>query len=138
MSVFRNLVGEKCWHVSAGGVTAPSFLLAFGERILRARVLKNKAQPVIYRKFRGSLELLVWCTWRLQTEKSVIGSSDQGELGIVELRKLLGAEVADVKCQPPAWDLCVEFVDGRTLMVFCDHVAPDASCDSNRHRHRLC
>ncbi len=128
---WRKLIGEKCWHVSVGGATAPSFLLALGQKITRRRPLRNKAQPISYRKHRGSVELLVWCTWRLQTAERVLASSDQEEVGFAELRKLIGAEVAEASCDPPAWDLNVGFIDGRTLMVFCDHLEPEASCSQN-------
>ncbi|WP_288100247.1 hypothetical protein, partial [Herbaspirillum sp.] len=61
----------------------------------------------------------------------VLASSDQEEVGFAELRKLLGAEVAEVCCDPSAWDLNIDFVDRRTLMIFCDRLEPEASCSQN-------
>lgn len=119
---WRKLIGQKCWHVSAGGSTMPSFVLVFGEKVSRHRILSNRVQPEIFRKFRGSIELLVWCSWRIQTNKTVLASSVQEKGGLQELLSLRGGIVADVKCYRPAWDLKVKFVDGRELSVFCDSV----------------
>lgn len=33
LDIPQRLVGQRCWYVSAGGVTAPSFSLALGEQI---------------------------------------------------------------------------------------------------------
>lgn len=126
-----DMIGERCWHVSGGGVTVPSFKLVLGEKVRRPQPLKNRLQPKIFRENRGSVELLVWCSWRLQTSERALGTSDQGEIGISEVRKLVGAEVIDVECKPPAWDLRLAFSDGRILVVFCDHLQPEASFSQN-------
>ena len=123
--------GERCWHVSAGGATAPSFVLVLGKRIPRQKDLRNRSQPSLYRKYRGSVELLVWCSWRLETRDAVLASSDQGEAGLTEMERLVEARVAEIDCYPPAWDLAISFVDGRVLRVFCDHVVPNASFRQN-------
>lgn len=128
---WTELVGKKCWHVSAGPPTAPSFLVALGEKIPRRLALKNQAQPDAYARFRGSVELLVFCSWRLQTADEVLATSDQEELGLEPLRRLVGAEVVAVSCAGPAWDLQVDFADGRTLLVFCDRLAPGSSPETN-------
>lgn len=128
---WRVLVGKKCWHVSAGGVTSPSFTLALGEKIPRATPLRNETQPEIFRHHDGSVELLVWCTWRLQTEDRVLASSDQQTSGVAILKTLIDATVVAVNFWPPASDLRLDFSDGRTLMVFCDHVEPEASFSQN-------
>jgi hypothetical protein len=125
------LVGQKCWYVSAGGKTAPSFMLALGDQVPRERPLRNPAQSPEFRKFRGSVELLVWCSWRLQRSAAVLASSDQGATGLPALQAIINLSVTDVVCSPPAWDLLVRFSDGLELVVFCDHVAPDASIEQN-------
>jgi hypothetical protein len=125
------MVGETCWHVSRGGVTAPSFLLALGDRIPRARPLKNPTQPKSFRLSRGSVELLIWSSWRLQTSDSVLATSDQCEHGVAILDVLLGLAVTDIDCFEPAWDLRICFSEGKELVTFSDHLEPNASIASN-------
>lgn len=119
---WSELAGKRCWHVSAGGVTAPSFLLVLGAQVPRAEPLRNESQPPNFRHNRGSVELLVWCSWRLQTPERVLASSDQETEGVIVLKRLIDTEVVAVKRWPPASDLQLDFSDGRTLMVFCDRV----------------
>lgn len=109
----------------------PSFKLALGGRILRKIPLMNKSQPEEYQRYRGTVELLVWCSWRLQTESTVLASSDQLEEGIGALRSLDSATVRDVMCLGPAHDLVIDFEGGKRLVVFCDHVQPGASISEN-------
>lgn len=125
------LLGQKCWYVSAGGASAPSFRLAFGERVPLERRLRNPTNSTEFQKFRGSVELLVWCSWRLQRPGAVLASSDQGASGLSALDAIVNSTVTDVTCSLPAWDLLVRFSGGLELAVFCDHVAPDASIDQN-------
>lgn len=131
MRALDSLVGARCWHLSAGGPTAPSFLLVMGAQVPRERPLRNPRQPRAFRLNRGSIELLVWCSWRLQTSRSVLASSDQLSAGLRELRRLIGKRVLRVSCTPPAWDLRLEFTGGLVLAVFSNHVAPYASIDQN-------
>ena len=81
-----SLLGQPCWHVSAGGATAPSFVLVLGGRVPRDVPLTNPAQPDDFRHNRGAVELLVWSSWRLQRGPSVLATSDQGEAGLPALR----------------------------------------------------
>jgi hypothetical protein len=129
--LLESMVGEECWHVSAGGATAPSFVLAMGAKIPRSRPLRNPAQPEEYRLNRGSVELLVWSSWRLQGVASVFATSDQGANGVASLKTLIGSKIKAVKCTAPAWDLWLEFSDGKQLITFSDHLEPDASIESN-------
>jgi len=125
------MVGQKCWHVSAGGATVPSFLVVMGDRIPRKTPLANAAQPDEFRQARGSIELLVWSAWRVQTDTEVLASSDQGEVGLDAVRSLVGIEITAVECDPPAWDLRLRFSNGHTIATFSDHVEPDASIAQN-------
>jgi len=131
MDINEALVGLRCWHASVGGASAPSFLLAFGDKLRRPRPLQNPAQPEEYRLHRGASELLVWCSWRLQSSKEVFASSDQDEAGVIKLRELVGEDVVHVTCNGPAWDLSVRFSGGFELAIFCDHVGPDSSIAQN-------
>jgi hypothetical protein len=129
--LIARMVGAVCWHVSSGGATAPSFVLVLGDKILRSSPLKNPAQPEEFRNNRGSVELLVWSSWRLQTATDVLASSDQGDVGLNVLRRLVGLKIISASTKPPAWDLFIQFSDGTELLTFSDHVAPDASIDQN-------
>lgn len=115
----KKLEGETCWYVSAGESTAPSFVLVLGKRIPRDAPLRNKAHPPEYRQNRGSHELLVWCSWRLQTIDAVLATSDE-EMFVASLRGFIGRTLVSVECSPPAWDLALHFDDGRDLRIFCD------------------
>lgn len=125
------ILGQSLWHVSAGGPTAPSFLLVMGDRVPRERGLTNPNQADAFRRFRGSLELLVWSSWRLQTDAVVLASSDQGEVGLERVTSLVGTTVTAIACAAPAWDLRLEFSNGQTIVTFSDHVEPNASIGQN-------
>lgn len=127
----RRLVGQRCWYVSAGGSTAPSFALVLGNQIPRDRPLANAAHPTEFRENRGSVELLVWCSWRLERAAEVLASSDQESAGLSTLKDLVGASIVEATCSPPAWDLRVRFSNGLIVAVFCDHVQPEASVSQN-------
>lgn len=127
----KELVGQNCWYVSAGGATAPSFTLVLGEKVLRERALRNLAHPLEFRTNRGSVELLVWCSWRLQSTTQVFASSDQGEFGLQVLKNVEGTTILETNCYPPAWDLSIRFSNGLELSIFCDHIEPNCSISQN-------
>jgi hypothetical protein len=131
VGIEQYLVGEDCWYVSAGGATAPSFRLVMGEKIPLVQPLKNPNVPESFRFNRGSVELLVWCSWRLQTPSSVLATSDQGPGWVEQLQGLIGQSVTGVVCSPPAWDLRISFADGTELLVFCDHADDESSIAQN-------
>jgi hypothetical protein len=131
VELLRKIIGAACWHISAGGVTAPSFILVMGDKIPRAAPLRNPSQPDDFKSFRGSIELLVWSSWRLQTKVDVLATSDQGEAGLPQLDSLVGVPVVDVVYYQPAWDLRIRFADGRELVTFSDHLGPQASIAEN-------
>ena len=128
---FERWSGAACWHVSAGGATAPSFMLVLGDKVPRAQPLQNPAQPECFRNHRGSIELLVWCSWRLQTTSSVLAASDLGTDWTEQLAKLVGQSVVTATCSPPAWDLRITFTGELELLVFCDHAAVTAPIAQN-------
>lgn len=131
MSAMKGILGVECWHVSAGGAVGPSFTLVLGEKVRRQHPLRNAAQPEEFQRSRGSVELLVWCSWRLQDASSVLATSDQAKDWVVALRELVGATVVAVECTPPAWDLRLEFSNGHVMMIFCDHGDEGASIAQN-------
>jgi hypothetical protein len=130
LDIPQRLVGQRCWYVSAGGVTAPSFSLALGEQIPRARPLTNTAHPPSFRHNEGSFGLLVWCSWRLQTDSNVLATSDTDDFQ-VHLDSLTDAVVDAVLCRAPAWDLELRFSNGETLLIFCDNHGSDPTASQN-------
>ena len=125
------LIGKGCWYVSAGGVTAPSFMLVLGGKIPRPTPLKNPAQSMDFRSYRGSVELLVWCSWRLQRGAEVLASSAQERVGLSALDGVIDSTIVEAFCSPPAWDLRLHFSNNLEIVVFCDQVEPGASIAQN-------
>jgi len=130
-SVLDSLVSRRCWYVSSGGATAPSFTLICGDKVPRPKPLANPMHPQEFREFRGSHELLVWCSWRLEQRDAVLASSAQERLGTAELNRMCDATVESVDCTPPAWDLRIAFSNGLRLVVFCDNVEPGSPIGEN-------
>lgn len=128
----RSLQGLRCWYVSGGGCTLPTFQIALGEKIARDVPLRNPAHPEEYRTHEGEANLLVWCSWRLDgPNRPVTSSDDLAEAITSGLKNLIGGQVESVDLSPPAWDLSVRFSNGFQLRVFCDHVPGDPSFDGN-------
>ena len=127
------LIGLECWYANAGGKHVGStFSLAFGERILREVPLSNVAHSEEYRKYEGEVNIVVWCTWRLDGRDAPESSSDDTDGGIQSgLSQLLGCRIADVIVERPAWDLRLLFVPFHRLQLFCDHVPGEPSFDGN-------
>ncbi|MCI0463037.1 MAG: hypothetical protein L0Z62_39320 [Gemmataceae bacterium] len=122
----------RCWYVSCGGAAGPTFQLALGDKLPRRTPLKNLAHPEEYRRFEGEMNLLVWCSWRLDAPDRPLTSSDDSPEGVArELGNLVGASVEAVSLTAPAWDLVLSFSGGRLLRIFCDHVPGDPSFDGN-------
>ncbi len=127
-----SLRGLRCWYVSCGGCTLPTFQLALGEKVPRDAPLRNDKHSEEFRNFEGEANLLVWCSWRLDgADRPVTSSDDTGEAIVRELNGLLNAHVESILLTPPAWDLTVRFSNGLDLRVFCDHVPGDPSFDGN-------
>jgi len=131
-ALVRSITGLSCWYVSCGGVTAPTFRLALGNKVPRERPLNNPAHSEEFRRFEGEANLLVWCSWRLDGADGPLTSSDDVPANIEnQLNKLIGACVESVAVAAPAWDLTVRFANGLQLRMFCDHVPGEPSFDGN-------
>jgi len=131
-SLVRALAGLRCWYVSCGGSTLPTFQLAFGDKVRRTAVLKNPAHSEEYRHFEGEANLLVWCTWRLDGPEGPLTSSDDTADAITRtLARLREARVRSASLTPHNWDLRVSFRNRLKLAIFCDHVPGDPSFDGN-------
>lgn len=127
-----SIQGLPCWYVSCGGCTLPSFELALGKKLPRARPLKNLAQAEEFRHSTGEACLFVWCSWRLDAPDAPLTSSDdQAESIVQQLNQLVGASVESASIGLPAWDLTIQFSNGLVLRVFCDHVPGAPSFEGN-------
>ena len=131
------LLGLECWYASAGGShVGGSFSLALGDRVPREVPLANTAHSDEYRKYEGEANLLVWCTWRLDSQSGPLSSSDDAQSGIQSaLSRLVGAKVVDVAIARPGWDLRLVFAPFHSMQIFCDHVPGDPSFDGNWELH---
>jgi hypothetical protein len=131
-ATLRKALGRRCWHVSVGGVTLPTFSIALGRKVPRERPLRNRKQPKVFREFQGEVSLLVWCVWRLDRRDRVVVSSDGRDSQIVKgLDCLLAKSLLRIKVVPPAWDLTLTFSDGYTLRVFCNHAGDKPTVHGN-------
>lgn len=129
--VKRSLL-KDCWYVSCGGAASSTFQLALGEKISRDFVIPNRAHSDDFRKFEGEANLLVWCSWRLDSDVAPLTSSDDTVEHVTSaLEKLVGRAIAAVTVDLPGWDLHLEFTGGLRLHIFCDHVPGDPSFDGN-------
>lgn len=137
MEVRSSLIGLPCWYASAGGQHVGStFSLAFGQKVLRRVPLTNPAHSEEYRRYEGEVNLVVWCTWRLDGPDEPESSSDDTEQGILSaLEGLIGAQVVDAVIERPAWDLGLLFSPFHRLQLFCDHVPGEPSFDGNWELH---
>ena len=95
-------------------------------------ILRNEAHSDEYRKYEGEANLLVWCTWRLDSTEQPISSSDDTTEHVVQaLEALAGREVLNAVINLPGWDIDLSFSGGLVLHVFCDHLPGDPSFDGN-------
>jgi len=130
--IFAPAIQQKCWHVSVGGCTLPTFSLAIGAKIKRDKPLKNQAQPEVFRNYRPEISFLIWCAWRLHHGDSVLVTHKGDEDEIVgNLRLLVGNSLTEIGVAPPAWDLMLNFTEGFKLAIFCDHAGKKPVFDGN-------
>lgn len=126
------LIGLDCWYVSTGGSAKSTFQLALGEKVCRLNPLKNTAHSDEFRQFEGSVNIFVWCAWRLDGSHGPLTSWDDTEQSIKDsLRNLLGNTIEHADIMPNTWDISIRFSNQLCLRVFCDHVPGDPSFDGN-------
>lgn len=128
----KEIVNLKCWYVNAGRGVGSSFSISLGNKIPRKMPLRNSFHTEEYRKYEGEVNLLIWCTWRLEHMGNPILSSDDDDEKIEKiLGVLVGKEVITVDVFPPVWDLRILFSDDYRLNVFCDHLPGNPSFNGN-------
>jgi hypothetical protein len=126
------LVGLECWYASTGGSAKSTLQLALGEKVARPHPLRNKAHSDEFRQFEGSVNIFIWCAWRLDGSHGPLTSWDDTEQSIKErLSNLPGNRIEHVDLVPGTWDINIRFLNGLFLRVFCDHVPGDPSFDGN-------
>jgi hypothetical protein len=124
--------GHRCWHVSVGGCTLPTFQLILGAPIKRSILLNNPEQPEMFQSHTGKYQFLIWCSWRLEQNDQIIVSSDGHGADIVTgVHRLMEKDLLETCITGPAWDLKLQFSDGYKVVVFCDHTDTDPSFDGN-------
>jgi hypothetical protein len=122
------LLGESLWDVVAGETTGSNVLFKFGRRF-RARDVYTKPTPSEEDIFVGELELMVWCSWRIETGEArlLCGCGDlhnEGGPMLTGLQKLVGDTVAEVSLGP-FLDLLIVLSSRRKLRLFCDRKEDD-------------
>ncbi len=110
------LVGEAVWHVSAGGVTWPEFVLVLGGELPREVRLRNARQPARFRRSHGTHELLVACGWTLLVQDEALADATSARAHARSIRGLRGARVVAVDVASND-GVELRFDDGRRLVV---------------------
>lgn len=130
----KRLNKTKCWGAFAGEGTGSNFSLSFGEKKLRKKELKNKHLSEKGRKYEPELSLFVTCSWRLDSETSILCSSKENNSNtgsmVRSLKKVIGKRVMDINVFEPAFDLIITFDGGLSLKIFCDETDPDEDFDN--------
>lgn len=111
----NNLVGSLCWTVV--GDDHPEVHIGFGGKIRRDRPLSNTKLSDEQRQWRPEFDILVHCSWRLQSPESVVAAAADGGAALIPL---VGRAVESVGATPRTWDLVVRFAGGLELRVFAD------------------
>jgi hypothetical protein len=128
----NSIVNLKCWYVNCGKGVGSSFSISLGKKIARKRPLTNLKQSEEYRHYEGEVNLLIWCSWRLDNAEKPITSSDEDVEKIEQGLNILFEKVLlKIEVIPPAWDLVILFSEGYQLRIFCDHLPGGSSYDGN-------
>ena len=109
------LAGAQCWTVI--GDQHPDVHIGFGGRVRRKKPLSNDTLTDEEREFQPELDILIKCSWRLQSGDTVLAGPVDGGAA---LELLVGGTVESVEASAPAWDLTLHFSGGLDLMVSAD------------------
>ena len=125
-----SLTHMPCWYVSSGEGVCASFKLALGGKVKRDVEIKNLKHSELYRTFKGEVNLLVWCSWRLERGPDILCTSKYTHEDIdVALAQLVGLDIVGVTEMSPMWDFRMSFSDKTSICIFCDN--GDDDCDRN-------
>ncbi len=125
VSIATQLIGTKCWQVSAGGSVGSRFVLDFGKQLEWEPVENPRVNEMFKDKRKGELTVNVGCAaWRLDGEDEPITSwTDIAGLNgpmVDGLRLLNGCTVTMAQIMRPGLDLILTFDNKLCLRVFCD------------------
>jgi hypothetical protein len=114
-TIFCSLIG--------GAGTGSTIALGFGEQVPARRWLKNQSLSTKDRTSEPERSLLIYCDWRLEKGGQILSTSqsiyeESIDLRILEAAK--GTRVKDIRFVSAAHDLCLDFEDDLSLVVFCD------------------
>ncbi len=131
------LLGRKCWRVFCGGSVGTTFQLALGRVLLRhPGVGKRKLSGLS--RYEGEIGLLVWCSWRLDSPRGPVTSSEDESPALVEGLKLLeGKKTLRVSIRD-GWYMRLDFSGGLTLAIFPNQVGSRESLNWSAwtpHKH---
>ena len=120
----RRLQGLQCWGITAGEGTGSRISLDLGEKLERAKPLRNLHLSEAVRKFTGEFRLFVQdCAWRFDADKIICSSktpnANDGPM-VLGLHTLIDQRVVNAVTTPSGYDLVVEFSTGAKLRLFCD------------------
>jgi hypothetical protein len=118
--IIQKLKGQPVSRIIAGGSAGSIIGIEFDEKDSET----------------GSAEQAEWylgveCAWRLDDKQfsltsSLDDNSPEGHM-LRGLNSLLGVAVSEATVSEPAYDLKIDFSDGKRLTVFCD-VVRDGAC----------
>jgi len=116
--IANELIGNRCWQVTAAVITGSRVNLHFGKRI-ESEVGKNRRIVE-----EGELGIQIGSAqWRVSKGETILSSSveilENDEPAIAGLHLLEGKQVVDVVVHG-LFDLWVKFENGIELSVFCN------------------
>jgi len=130
----KALVEKTCWGVTAGEGTGSVIGVDFGKKINRKRPLSNIHLSEEQRNFQGEYDLFVECSWRIDSQESVVcGSKDANEsygTMVSGLNRIVGQRIVAVNANLPAYDLELRFDNDLILKIFCDETNESEDCDN--------
>ena len=123
------MAGEECWGVACGEGTGSVIALHIGARTIRAKPLRNPHASYLIRRYDGAYSLLLWCSWRIDSDLDVVAGShmvntNDGPM-VVGSNAICGQRITSATCSGPAFDLRLEFENRHTLVVHCSAVGKD-------------
>jgi hypothetical protein len=122
-AALSELVGKPVWLVSPSKLNLGStFILFIGEPIPRSNPSPGSSEGSPLRMNDWEYSVLASSPWRIEGAKGVACTwmDDRSDGGIIKrtLKSLTGAYVTRASSVQPAFDLTIEFSDGKRLSVF--------------------
>jgi hypothetical protein len=124
---FRNalkhlVVGKKIWDFAVGESTGSIISFECGEKIANTNLKTQKVKPFV-----GELTFMVYCSWRIISNKKVIVNGNHANLA-THLQKIEGMTLKNMTLVSGIYDLRLDFENNYRLEIFCD-IASDSDWD---------